>query len=105
MVQSLKACTQKGDHGNIVSYYSYMLVYVYDILCIHEDSDSLLKVLNKYYPLKQDSAWAPDIYLCAKLKLMQLENGVWAWGITSSKYVSDVVKDCKDYISEYLPPQ
>ncbi len=30
---------------------------------------------------------------------MQLENGVWAWGIREEG------KNCKDYISEHLPPQ
>ncbi len=100
-----KACTRKGDHGNIESYYSFMLVYVDDILCIHEDPDSVLKVLNKYFPLKPDSVGSPDIYLGAKLKLMQLENGVWAWGISPSKYVREAVKNCKDYVSKHLPPQ
>ncbi len=64
-----------------------MLVCVNDILCILEDPGSALKVLNKYFPLKPDSVGSPDIYLGAKLKLMQLENGVWAWGISLSKYV------------------
>ncbi len=62
-----------------------MLVYVDNIICIHEDPDSVLKVINKYFPLKLNSVGAPDIYLGAKLKLMQLENGVWAWGISPSK--------------------
>ncbi len=48
---------------------------------------------------------APDIYLGTKLKLMQHENGVWAWGISPSKYVREAVKNCKDYVSEHLPPQ
>ncbi len=73
-----KACTQKRDHGNIKAYYSYMLVYVNDIPCINEDPDSVLKVLNKYFPLKPDSVGTPDIYLGAKLNLMELENEVWA---------------------------
>ncbi len=77
-----KACTWKGDHGNIESYYSYMLVYVDNIQCIHEDPDSVLKVLNNYFPLKPDSVGAPDVYLGAKVKPMQLENGVWVWGIS-----------------------
>ncbi len=47
-----------------------MLVYVDYILCIHNDPDSVLKVLNKYFPLKPDSVGAPDIYLGAKLKVM-----------------------------------
>ncbi len=62
-----------------------MLVYVDNILCIHEDPDSVLNVLNKYFSLKPDSVGAPDIDLGAKLKLMQLENGLWAWSISPSK--------------------
>ncbi len=54
-----------------------MLVYIDDILFIHKDPDSVLKALNKYFPLKPDSVGTPDIYRSAKLKLMQLENGVW----------------------------
>ncbi len=100
-----KACTQKGDHGKIEPYYSYMLFYVDDFLCIHEDPDSVLKVLNKYFPLKPDSVGTPDIYLGPKLELMQLQHGVWAWGISPSKYVREAVKNCKDYISVHLPPK
>ncbi len=46
-----------------------------------------------------------DIYLGAKLKLMQLENGVWVWGISPSKYSREAVKNCNDYVSEHLPLQ
>ncbi len=99
-----KVCTQKGDLGHIESYYSYMLVCVDNILFIHEDPDCVLKVLDKYFPLKSDSV-TPDIYLGAKLKLMQLENGVWSWSMSPSEYVKEAVKICKDYISEHLPPQ
>ncbi len=49
-----------------------MQVYVDNILRIHEDPHSVLKVLNKYFPLEPDSVGVPDIYLSAKLKLMQL---------------------------------
>ncbi len=56
-----KACTRKEDHSNIKPYYSYMLVYVDDILCIHEDPDSVLKVLNKYFPLTL-TQWDPQTF-------------------------------------------
>ncbi len=82
-----------------------MLVNIDDILCTHKDPDSILKVLNTYFPLKPNSVGASDIYLGAKHKLMQLNNGVWTWGISPSKYVREVVKNCKEYISEHLPPQ
>ncbi len=58
----------------IRSYYSYMLVSIDDILCIHKDPDGVLKVINKYFYLKPDSIGTPDIYLGVKLKWSKLEN-------------------------------
>ncbi len=69
----VKVCTWKGDNGTIESYHSYMLVYVDNILNTHEDPASVLKVLHKFFCLKQDSVGAPDIYLGAKLKIMHLK--------------------------------
>ncbi len=34
---------------------------------------------------------------------MQVENGVWAWGLSPSKYVQEAVRNCKKYIGENLP--
>ncbi len=55
-------------------YYSYILNYVHDILCIHDDPNSILTQIDEYFPLKPDSLHELDIYLGAKLKLKQLEN-------------------------------
>ncbi len=62
-------------------------------------------ILNKHFPLKPNSVNTPDIYLGAKLKLMQLKNSVWEWGISPSKYVREAVKNCKEYILKNVPPQ
>ncbi len=35
---------------------------------------------------------------------MQLENGVWAWDISLSKYTRETFKNCKNY-SKHLPPK
>ncbi len=82
-----------------------MLVYVDNILCVCKNPDSVLNDLNKFISLKLDSVGTPNIYLGAKLKLIQPENSVWSWGIGPSKYVRETVKNCKDYISEHLLPQ
>ncbi len=55
--------------------------------------------------MKLDSVGAPYIYFGAKLNLMQLENGFWAWGFRHSNNVREGVKNCNDYVSNYLPPQ
>ena len=69
-----------------LEYYSYILHYVDDILCIHHDPDDILSKLNGYVPLKPRSVGSPDMYLDTKLKLMQLHNGIWACSMNPSKY-------------------
>ena len=57
-------------------YYTYILLYVNDILCIHHDAESVLTKVDKYFKLKLDSIGEPDMYLVTKLRLMKLENDV-----------------------------
>ena len=50
-----------------LEYYSYILYYVDDTLCIHHDPDDVLNKLNGYVPLKPGSVRSPDMYLGMKL--------------------------------------
>ncbi len=36
-------------------------LYVDDILCIHDDPDTVLAQIDKYIPLKPDSVGEPDV--------------------------------------------
>ena len=42
-----------------LEYYSYILCYVDDILCIHHDPDDVLNKLNGYMPLQPSSVRNP----------------------------------------------
>ena len=84
----MKACVRDIGKG-AEEYYSYILIYVDNILCIHQDPGTVLKMLDKYFPLKPNSVGEPDIYLGAKLKLMRLGNGIWVWGLSPSKYMPE----------------
>jgi len=103
-----KAETRPSDNFR---YYSYILCYVDDILCVHHDPMSVLNLINGYMPLKPSSVGDPDIYLGAKLKLTRLNNGVWAWGLSPSKYVAQAVKNCAMHLTDklnnrfHLPPR
>jgi hypothetical protein len=46
--------------------------------------------------------WDPDIYLGAKLKMTQLDNGIWAWGLSPFKYVAQDVKNCTKHLTDKL---
>ena len=79
-------------------YYSYILNYVDDIMVIHHDAMPVLEEINKFMLLKPDSVGDPDIYLGAKVKRAQLENDIWCWTISPSKYVQEAVRNCENHI-------
>ncbi len=87
---------------NSVLFYAYILCYVDNILCIHHDALSVLTQINDYLPLKPTSVGGPDIYRGAKLKETQLLNGIYAWGMSPSKYVNQADKNCQTYLSDKL---
>jgi hypothetical protein len=80
--------------------YVYILCYVDDISCVHHDPMSVLNLINGYMPLKPSWVGDPDIYLGAKLKMTWLENGIWAWGLSPSKYVAQFVKNCTKHLTD-----
>jgi hypothetical protein len=50
--------------------------------------------------MKDKSIGAPDMYLGAKLKPVLLSNGVTAWGVSSSKYVNESVRNAENYLGQ-----
>ena len=80
-------------------YYAYLLLYVDDCLAIHHDATSALEELDKFFMMKPGSIGDPDIYLGAKLRKVQLDNGVWAWSMSPSKYVQESVRNVEEYLA------
>ena len=60
-------------------YYAYVQIYLDDVIVIHHNTESVLWIIDKYFKLNPSLISDPDIYLEAKSKKMQLENGVWEW--------------------------
>ena len=82
------------------AYYSYILYYVDNILCVHHDPMPVLIRLNKYFGLKPTSIGDPYFYLGAKMQKMQLNNNIMAWGMSPSNYVNISGEDCTEYANE-----
>ncbi|KAL7545200.1 hypothetical protein ACHAWF_014099 [Thalassiosira exigua] len=83
-------------------YYSYVLCYVDGILCCDHDASEVMRELGGYFALKPGSVGSPNIYLGAKMSETTLENGVRAWGMSSSNYVQESVKNCKAHLAEHF---
>jgi hypothetical protein len=91
-----KAETRPSDNFR---YYAYILCYVDDILCMHHEPMTILDKINEYIPLKPSSVGNPDIYLGAKLRQTRLPNGVWAWGLSPSKYITQAVENRQTHLT------
>ena len=67
-------------------YYAYVLLYVDDLLHIHQDLEAFMKELKGVYRLKDDSLGPLTRYLGANVEKVQLEDGSVAWSTTSKEY-------------------
>ena len=92
----------KAQHRDDIDYYSYILCYVDDIMVIHHDARPIIDRIDKFMKLKESSVGDLDIYLGAKLKKIQMDNDVWCWSISPSKYVHEAVRNCQKYLKDKL---
>ena len=79
--------------------YDYVLLYVDDALVVSKNAESILRnELERYFELKEESIGPPDHYLGGKVRKVQLENGVYAWALSSSQYVQTAVNNVEAYL-------
>ena len=78
---------ENDEHRN--EYYSYIIVYVENMLCIHKYPDKYLNLVNGYFRLK-DSLECPTIYLredISKFVITNDGNGVTCWVMSADSHV------------------
>jgi hypothetical protein len=88
----------RPDDG--VKYWAYIIIYVYDILCVHHDPGTSLAQIDKYFKMKSGSIMEPTFYLVAKLKNTVMPNGVVDWDMSSSKYIQAMVQNVQKYLKK-----
>ena len=73
------------------SYYSYILVYVDDILIISHDPERYMNQLKSKYYVKEDSIGPPKLYLGAEFKRVTNRSGGKCWASSCNRYVKEAV--------------
>jgi hypothetical protein len=81
-------------------YYSYVLIYVDDILVVSHDAIRDLDRIDYYFKMKEGSIGDPDVYLGSKIKKITLPNSVEAWLMSPTKYVAEAVKNVERYLEK-----
>ena len=87
----------KAD-GN--KYYSYILVYVDDVLIIDEDPKRYMDLLQSSYTVNPASICEPDRYLGADINKVHYEDGSIAYTISSDNYIANAIKTIKMRLAE-----
>ena len=85
-----------------LKYYSYVLLYVDDCLCICHNAEQELHKIDKFFIMKDGSIGDPDIYLGANVKQMEPPNGVKAWALSSNKYIQEAMQNCEKYLAHSM---
>lgn len=84
------------------TYYSYILLYVDNVLVIDEDPEHILRRhLGKYFTLKEESIDEPKLYLGGHVRKVVLENGVEAWSFSPNQYVKSAVANVKEFVEKH----
>jgi hypothetical protein len=91
---------RKTTKGGETPYYEFTLVYTDDLLVISENPQDMLQQVDKYFPMKPKSIAKPDIYLGVKETSIKLPNDVNCWGLSSNKYVTEIVKNVELHLTE-----
>ena len=88
----------RPDNG--FDYYEYVLLYVDDSLAISHDAMAAWDWMDIFFMMKKGSIGDPGIYLGAKLRKVQMDNGVFAWGMSPAKYVQKAVRNVEEHITK-----
>lgn len=76
-------------------YYSYILVYVDDLLIIDKKPDSFMSQIQNNFKVKPSSIEEPKTYLGADTSKVFYPDGSYAWTMGSQSYVKKAIKNLK----------
>ena len=91
-----KPAIDKNGH----KYYTYILVYVDDILVIDECPMKYMTMLRDSYTVREDTIKEPDQYLGADIGKVTFNDGTHAWTMGSASYIKNAVKNVKARLKE-----
>ena len=84
---------EKNEQGE--EYYSYLVVYVDDVLSIHKDPDKVLNLINRDYRLKEPPE-CPKMYLGADISKYEISDDVMGtttcWAMSADSHVKKALE-------------
>ncbi|GFH61944.1 pol protein [Chaetoceros tenuissimus] len=91
-----KACIDSD--GN--EYYSYILVYVDDLLIIDKNPKRFMEQIQGDFTVKKESISPPDRYLGADIRKVEDDGAKPFWTMSSNSYLDKAIKNLKAKLKE-----
>ena len=88
--------------GDGHEYYSYIVVYVDDVLCIHQHPDRVLSMINRDYRLKEPPE-PPSMYLGADISKYHIPGsppGTYCWAMSADSHIQKALDIVKNRLKE-----
>ena len=92
--------SEKDEDGN--KYYSYLVVYVDDVLSVHKDPGKLLTTVNRDYRLKEPPE-CPTMYLGSDICKYHVNGDISrtkCWAMSSNSHVKKALEVVQDRLQE-----
>ena len=77
---------------NEEEYYSYLLIYVDNVISIDVNPKENTDLINSKFTIKKGSAGPPTVYLGANIQQLPSRRGNKCWAMSCEQYVKDAVK-------------
>ena len=92
-----------GTNGR--KYYSYLIIYVDDVLCIHENPSVVMDAIGQDFRLKNGVDSNPTSYLGADIRRWKYENEDGSlsqcWAMGSQNYIKEALRICEDQLNRH----
>ena len=83
---------KKDTNDNGIEYYSYICIYVDDILIISRRCKEYMSMINEAFMIKPESIKTPDTYLGADVKQKKTQDGTRIWILGSNSYLKEALR-------------
>lgn len=81
-------------------YYTYLLIYVDDVICIDMNPKHYIEAIGNVFKIKEGSAGPPTVYLGANIQKVASRSQGECWGMSCEQYVRDAIKHVKERLKQ-----
>ena len=91
---------KESTKRNGEKYYSYICIYVDDILICSENPKEHMDKLGEVFHLKPESVKEPDVYLGADVRKKETDGGRMIWITGANKYLKEALRVSNDLLKK-----